>query len=229
MLVLGLGVAARFAEEHFVPTRTRRWSSSRAIFVDGLALVRRSRVILVIFAATFLVNGASDAWGRLYPKQLLRHGFPTAPDPIVWFTALGIVGLLIAAIVLRMAQKRLEAIAARRDYALAALVGTGGLLLAAVPAGPALAGAATLLVTGVTVPLTRTISTIWVNAETTSDVRATVHSFLAQSEYLGELVCGLLLALLARAAGLGPAIVGCAVLFALTAALMLASGSGRRG
>jgi hypothetical protein len=193
--------------------------------VDGLALVRRSRVILVIFTATFLVNGASDAWGRLYPKQLLRHGFPTAPDPIVWFTALGIVGLLIAAIVLRVAQKRLEAVAARRDYALAALVGTGGLLLAAVPAGPVLAGAATLLVTGVTVPLTRTISTIWVNAETTSDVRATVHSFLAQSEALGELVCGLLLALLARAAGLGIAIAGCAVLFALTATVMVAPGS----
>ena len=201
MLVLGLGVVVRFGEDHFVPTTTRRWSPSKAIFKGGLSLVRRSRVILVIFAATFLVNGASDAWGRLYPKQLLRHGFPTAPDPILWFTALSIIGLLLAAIVLRIAQRRLDAVAARRDYALAALIGAVGLLVAALPAGPALGVAATLLVTGVTVPLTRTISTIWVNDETTSEVRATVHSFLAQSEYLGELACGLLLAQLARAAG----------------------------
>jgi hypothetical protein len=104
------------------------------------------------------------------------------------------------------------------------MVGVVGLLVMARPAGAALGSAATLLVAGVTVPLARTIATIWVNAETTSDVRATVHSFLAQSEYLGELVCGVLLALLARAAGIGAAIAGCAVLFAMTAGLMLAPG-----
>ena len=118
--------------------------------------------------------------------------------------------------------------AARRDYALATIVGAVALLVAAIPANAALASAAALVIAGVTVPLTRTISTIWVNHETTSDVRATVHSFLAQAEYLGELVCGLLLTLLAGAAGLGFAIAGCAGLFAATAGLMIAAGSRRQ-
>ena len=60
-------------------------------------------------------------------------------------------------------------------------------------------------------------------------MKATVHSFLAQSEYLGELVCCLLLSLLARSAGIGYAIAGCAGLFGATAALMIASRSRRLG
>jgi hypothetical protein len=43
--------------------------------------------------------------------------------------------------------------------------------------------AAVLLVAGIALPLTRTIGTIWVNRQTSGDVRATVHSFLAQAEY----------------------------------------------
>jgi MFS transporter, DHA3 family, tetracycline resistance protein len=229
MLALGIHVTLRFREDRFVPTRTRRWAASWSIFTRGLSRVRGSPVLLVIFAATFLINGASDAAGRLYPKQLLEHGFPTEPDPIVWFTALGVAGLAAGAAALRIAQHRIEAVAARRDYALAATIGMLGLLALAIPdtsplGNAALGSAAVLLVVGIAIPLTRTITTIWVNHETTSDVRATVHSFLAQSEYLGEITCGLLLALLANVTTLGLALVGCAVLFAVTAGLMLSPG-----
>jgi hypothetical protein len=42
-----------------------------------------------------------------------------------------------------------------------------------------------LFVAGIAVPLTRIFGTIWVNRQTTADVRATVHSFLAQAEIPG--------------------------------------------
>src|SRR6266487_1322765 len=61
MMSLALYVALRFTEHNFVPTRTARWSASWSTFRRGVTLVRRSRAILLIFAATFLVNGASDA------------------------------------------------------------------------------------------------------------------------------------------------------------------------
>jgi hypothetical protein len=70
------------------------------------------------------------------------------------------------------------------------------------------------------VPLTRIIGVIWVNARTTSDVRATTHSFLAQAEYLGEVTCGLAIALIADLFSLPLALAGCAALFALTAGSM---------
>jgi hypothetical protein len=69
--------------------------------------------------------------------------------------------------------------------------------------------AAVLLVAGIALPLTRTIGTIWVNRQTSGDVRATVHSYVAQAEYIGEIVCGLTIAVVARFAGLSPALVTC--------------------
>jgi TctA family transporter len=84
-----------------------------------------------------------------------------------------------------------------------------------------------LLVAGIALPLTRTLSTIWVNRQTSGDVRATVHSFLAQAEYVGEIVCGLAIAVIARFAGLSPALVTCAALFAITILLILRRGTSR--
>ncbi len=220
MAALGLYVAFRFTEHNFVPTRTARWSASWNTFRRGVTLVRRSRAILLIFAATFLVNGASDAAGRLTPKQLLDLGLPSTPDPIVWFTALGVTGLVVGALVLRLVTKRINGAHAATDYALAALVGVLAMLLLAFARDPVVGAIAVVLLNGIVTPLTRVISTIWVNARTTADIRATTHSFLAQLEYLGEIVCGVTISAIARLTTLPLALTACAVLFAATAVLM---------
>lgn len=220
MTSLALYVAVGFTEQNFVPIRTARWSASWRTFRRGLTLVRRSRAILLIFAATFLVNGASDAAGRLTQKQLLDLGLPTDPDPIVWFTGLGVVGLIVGAIALRVVARRIDGDHARTDYALAAVAGVVSMLLLAFARDPVVGAIAVVLLAGIVNPLTRVIGTIWVNARTTADVRATTHSFLAQLEYLGEIVCGLTIAAIARLTTLPLALAACAVLFAATAVLM---------
>jgi MFS family permease len=227
MTSLALYVAFRFTEHNFVPTRTARWSASWGTFRRGVTLVRRSRAILLIFAATFLVNGASDAAGRLTQKQLLDLGIPTEPDPVVWFTALGVAGLVVGAVVLRLVARRISGAHAGTDYALAALGGVFGMLLLAFAWNPVAGAMAVVLLNGIVTPLTRLISTIWVNARTTADVRATTHSFLAQLEYLGEIVCGLTIAAIARLTTLPLALTACAVLFAATAVLMRSPGDRR--
>ncbi|TCC38462.1 MFS transporter [Kribbella speibonae] len=220
MAALGLYVALRFTEHNFVPIRTARWSSSWTTFRRGVTLVRRSRAILLIFAATFLVNGASDAAGRLTQKQLLDLGLPGAPDPIVWFTALGVAGLVVGAVVLRLVTQRINGAHAATDYALAALAGVLAMLMLAFARDPVTGAIAVVLLNGIVTPLTRVISTIWVNARTTADIRATTHSFLAQLEYLGEIVCGVTISAIARLTTLPLALTACAVLFAATAVLM---------
>ena len=235
MMSLALYVAFRFTEHKFeqttarlaplggvvgVPTRAARWSTSWTTFVRGVTLVRRSRAILLIFAATFLVNGASDAAGRLTQKQLIDLGLPTS---ILWFTALGVVGLVVGALVLRLVTNRINGRHAATDYALAALVGVLSMLLLAFARDPVLGAIAVVLLNGIVNPLTRVISTIWVNTRTTADIRATTHSFLAQLEYLGEIVCGLTISTLAGLTTLPVALTGCAVLFAATAVLMRSS------
>ncbi|MEU4393536.1 MFS transporter [Kribbella sp. NPDC023855] len=227
MLLLAFYLIVRFSEERFAGTRTARWSTSWSTFRRGLTLVRRSREILLIFLATFLINGAADAGGRLAPKQLLELGLPTAVDPIVWFTGLGFLALLIGTAALRIAEKRVDGRHARHSYALAAAIGAAGMAAFAIAPEPISASAALVIISGIAVPLTRIISAIWVNARTTSDVRATTHSFLAQAEYLGEVTCGLAIAMIANLVGLSLALAGCATLFALTAGLMRHRRTGR--
>ncbi|MER7245167.1 MFS transporter [Kribbella sp. NPDC000426] len=227
MMSLALYVAFRFTEHNFelaplggvvgVPTWTARWSTSWTTFVRGVTLVRRSRAILLIFAATFLVNGASDAAGRLTQKQLIDLGLPPS---ILWFTALGVVGLVVGALVLRLVTNRINGSHAATDYALAALVGVLSMLLLGFARDPVVGAIAVVLLNGIVTPLTRVISTIWINTRTTADIRATTHSFLAQLEYLGEIVCGVTISTLAGLTTLPIALAGCAVLFAATAVLM---------
>jgi hypothetical protein len=219
MLLLALYVVFRFREQRFVPTATRRWSASWAILVRGSTLVRRSRAIVVVFAATFLVNGAGDASGRLQAKQLVDLGLPS--DPVVWFTALGVLTLLVGAGALRIVESHIDGVrTARRGYVVACAAGAAGLVaLAGAPEGVT-ASAAVLLVSGIAKPLTRTLGTIWVNRQASGDVRATVHSFLAQAEYLGEIVCGFGIAVVAGLAGLSVALVTSAALFAIATLLV---------
>jgi hypothetical protein len=233
MLLLSMYVVARFSEERFVPATGPRWAASWTTFRRGLSLVRGSPELLRIFLATFLINGASDAAGRLAPKQLLDLGLPIRLDPIVWFSGLGVIALAVGALALRIAERRLDGQHARGSYGVATAigaVGTAGLAFAP----DAISGSVALIVmSGIAVPLTRVIAMIWVNARTTSDVRATTHSFLAQAEYLGEVVCGLLITLVAQLVGLPAALAGAAALFALTAAIMRqpgvrTAGAGRR-
>ena len=219
MLLLAFYLAFRFTEERFVPTRQARWSASWTTFRRGLSLVRRSPEILRIFLATFLINGAADAAGRLAPKQLVGLGLPRL-DPIVWFTGLGFVALVVGAVALRLVERRLDGEHARHSYQLSACIGAVGMALLAFAPDPVSGGVALVVMSGIAVPLTRVISMIWVNARTTSEVRATTHSFLAQAEYLGEVTCGLLIALLAGVVGLPVALAGSAALFGLTAVLM---------
>lgn len=221
MLLLGFSVLTRFREERFVPAVAgARWAASLRILRNGLSLVRHSRTILVIFAATFLVNGAADAAGRLYPKQLLAHGFPAAPDPVVWFATLGVVCMLAGAAALRVVQARVQG-NPRRGYGLAAAAGAAGLAVLALAHDWQTGCAALLLVRGIADPLTRVIGSIWVNHRTTGEVRATVHSFLAQAEYTGEITCGATIALLAQAFDLRTALLASATLFALTTTLVI--------
>jgi MFS family permease len=199
MVALGLYVVVRFTEHGFTPTRARRWQRSAAILRRGVALARRDHEILAVLAATFLINGAAAAYGRLYPKRLVELGLPDQSNPILWFTGLGIGTYAVGALALRIVEARIDGVGvARRVYAAACGIGVLG-LIALVGAPGYLAGSAgVLLVSGIAMTVTSAVGEIWVNRRTTSDVRATVQSFLAQVEYGGEILFGLALGAVAQ-------------------------------
>ncbi len=225
MAALGLFVAARFTERNFRPTREQRWSASLSIFRLGVSLARRDHEVLLVFVATMLINGAALV-GWLFPRQLVNLGFPS--DPVLWYTAFGICSSAAGFVALRIVEARLDGVGvARRVYALTCFIGMLGLVVLAVAPDALIGGAGVLLVSGIAFNVTRTVSVIWVNRRTTSDVRATVHSFLDQAECIGEIIGGFALTLLAQVAGISIALLASAALIAFAGALVARSRADR--
>ena len=229
MVALAAYVATQFPERRFQPATTRPVRRAFEVLKAGLTLARRDVQLLILFGATVLINGASDSSGRLYPRQLLAVGFPTAPDPIVWFTALSLAAFALGAVALWVVERRLHGLrVARAAYVSACGLAVGGVLLLSAAPGVPLASLGVLLMEGIGWPVTRAVGAIWANGRATREVRATVQSFLAQMEYAGEMVCGLAIAGLAGSSSLEAALLGAAGLVALAGLLALRSLGVRR-
>ena len=226
MFVLAAFVALRFVEHRLVPGRLHRWHAT-ALVRRGAGVTRRDHEVLIVITATFLVNAALMV-GWLYPKRLVALGFPN--NPILWYSALLVVTSFIGFLAMHYVERHIEGTGvARRFYALACLVGVLGLVVLATVPTALLAATGVLLARGITDSVTRPISVIWVNRRVTSDVRATVHSFLSQAESVGEIAGGLVLAVVARVAGMPVTFATAAALVAVTGMLVLRSRADREG
>lgn len=227
MALLALFVAARFSERNFNPVREKRWSASLSIFRLGVSLSQRDHEILLVFVATMIVNAAAMVtW--LFPRQLVNLGFPG--NPVLWYTVLGICASVVGVVALHIVEARIHGMGvARRLYALTCFIGVLGLIVLAYAPDALIGSIGVLLVSGIAFNVTRTVSIIWVNRRTPSDVRATVHSFLSQSESVGEICGGFALAVLARTTGISITLLTSAALIALTGALVAMLHAGHRG
>jgi predicted MFS family arabinose efflux permease len=216
MVVLGVLAVARWPESRRPqPSAAGRWNATVSTFRRGLAIARFDPAVALVLAATLLVNGGAVGFGRLFERQLLDLGLPTAPAPIVWFAAIAGVTAAIGAISLYWVEARIEGrTVANATYVVASGIAATGLVLFAHAPNIGFAIVASLLVRGVGFPTVRVAATILVNRRTTSDTRATVHSLLSQAENLGEILCGLLLAALAATWSPTITLVGSALLVA---------------
>lgn len=228
MVVLGAFVAVGFSEQNFTPTREHRWRESVATFRRGVTLARGDGEILLVLSATLLINSGAEAYDRLYPKRLIDLGFPEEPDPILWFTVLGVVLLVLGAIALRVVEQRIDGVGVpRRILLTSCLIGAVGMLLLGHAPNGAVGIAGTMLVGGIAWTVIRSTSVIWVNRRTTSDVRATVQSFLGQTESVGEICGGIVMAILAQATSITVALTASAALLTTAAIVVGRSRAGR--
>lgn len=177
----------------------------------------RDRTILALVFVTLLVNGAGDSFARIYPVKLVDVGLADGSEGTLWFTAISIMGFIAGIFALRGIENRIRSESgARRSMVIAGIAGAMGLGLFGLAPNLSIAVVALLVASGVAGPIARTVTTIWVNRRTSSDARATMHSFLAQAEYLGEIATA---SILAAFAGL----TGSVGAYALTGALFGAS------
>lgn len=201
MIGLGLLVVARWPESRR-PTATARgpWASSSAVLRQSVRVARADRVILLVLAATLLVNGGAEGFGRLFERRLFTLGIPTSFQPVVWFAALALVAAALGATTLYFVERRISGVGvAKRTYVAACGCGAVGLIVFAHAPNLQYAVAGALLVRGIALPTVRVAGTVMINRRTPSEARATVHSMLSQAENLGEIICGLGLAAIASA------------------------------
>ena len=225
MALVGLFVAIRFAEDNFTPHPGRRLTAWLEVLRRGARLARRDHEILLVLAATLLVNAASKVtW--LFPRQLVNLGFPN--DPVLWYTGLTVLAFALGAASLRLVEGKISGVGvARRTYAIACFIGTIGLVVLAFAAGAVVGSLGVLLAYGISFSVTRAVSVVWVNRRATGEVRATVHSFLGQAEYVGEVIAGVVLAVIAQAAGIEATLVTAAALVAIASAMVFRSRADR--
>ena len=227
-IALGVAVAVIFPEHGFTRADGDHLATSIRIFRSGLALARRDRQILLVLAATLLLNSGAEAIDRLFFRHLVDLGLPSNPDPVVWITALTIVGSLAGVLALRFVEARIDGDGApRRLYVMSvglAVVGTA--VMAAAP--EVLSGlAGTFLTRGIAWAVIPVVAATWVNRRATSEVRATVQSFLGQAESIGEISGGIALGAVAETSGIPLAYTFAASLFFLAALLVWRSSAGR--
>ena len=147
----------------------------------------------------------------------------------MWFTGLGIVAFAAGALALRLVEARIDGEGvARRVYAAACFLGALGLIVLAGAPSSIIGSAGVLLVGGIALTVTSAVGALWVNRRTTSDVRATVQSFLAQAEYAGEILCGVVLGALAQLTTITVAFACSAALIACAGVLVVRSRSDSR-
>jgi len=228
MLLLGPYVAVLFTEHNFTPVTEHRFAESRAIFKQGVSLARHDSQIFLVLGATLTLNSGAEAVDRLFNRRLVDLGFPEGSNPVVWFTLLGIVGLLAGVLALRFIEARVHGDGAPRRFYLwgAALAVIGTLILAWAP-NVWVGVAGTFVVRGLGWAIIPAVASIWVNRRTPSGVRATVQSFLGQAESVGEITGGILLGAVAQSSTLPLALTGSAGLFLLTVVIVTRSRAGR--
>ena len=175
------------------PDREREsWKALFVTFREGLSLVRKRQILLLIMAATVIHGAFTEGFDRLWTAHLLQN-FSLPPlgqlDEIVWFGIISAVAMPLTLAATEVIRRRLDVSDGR--LVAATLIGvyvvmicsvllfTLGESFALVLLGLWLTQAAR----GIRNPLMES----WINRHTESEVRATVLSIQGQADAFGQI------------------------------------------
>lgn len=211
LVLWGLVLVARMPETGFTRHSFSGRDRFRQLLGEGFAAARRPglRVLLV---ATIATGFASEAVDRLAVARLDEVGLQDSLDPALLVggatvaQSLGVMVLLAMFGRLMVARQLVTAM-----QILNAVTGLGVLLLARTSLlAAAIAG---MVLADMARGVARTVTVGWTNHFTDQVNRATVHSFVGQSQSLGEIGGGIVLGVLAREVGIGAALTASAIIY----------------
>jgi DHA3 family tetracycline resistance protein-like MFS transporter len=203
-----------------VPKSERQgWRSMAATFREGVAVVRRSRVLTTFAFIALFVGLYSEAWDRLGQAHLLESfAFPSIGslqlDPIAWFGLLNTAFILFSLLSNEVARRFVNTTqsshllrALQAIYASMAVL----ILIFAFSQDFYLSVVAMLLfdaIRSVSFPFVEA----WLNLQIASKVRATVLSMAGQLDAFGEIAAGPLLGSIGRLLSTQAALVASALI-----------------
>ncbi|MDE0678506.1 MAG: MFS transporter [Acidimicrobiaceae bacterium] len=207
------------------PAHTSAWKDAIALWKRGARLVRRNPSLLAVTLSATIAAGAWEANDRLSALRLFDLGLTQLDgrEAVLFFGAAWFVMSALAIPMMAWLRRRLDQAdqrTARRDAFLLArfltIAAAGALALALSPWFTiALIGWAILDVAGETA---YSLTEAMANRHTDSSVRATVVSFVGQSQAVGEVSIGLALGTVAQIVSVPFALAIAAALFAVSAA-----------
>ncbi len=207
--------------------RTSAWRDAVTLWKRGARLVGRNPSLLAVTVSAAIAAGAWEANDRLSALRLFDLGLTQLDgrEAVLFFGAAWFAMSALAIPMMMWLHRHLERseadeASARRDAFLLArfliIASTGAFALALSPwFAVALIGWAILDVAGETA---YSLTEAMANRHATSSVRATVVSFVGQSQAVGEVSIGLGLGVVAQAVSLPVALAIAAALFAVSAA-----------
>jgi MFS transporter, DHA3 family, tetracycline resistance protein len=221
-ITAAMGVVALtiMSETGFTPAGRQGRTRRRAMLDTagrGARLIRHVPALLLLVSATVFAGAATEGFDRLSEAHLLRDiGVPSflGSDPLWWFAALSIAGMLIGLVVANLLVNRVEspnaARMARVLFLLSALEILAGLGFAL--AGMFALAVAALLLYGLARSLVYPVYMTWLNQSIDDpSVRATVNSIASQADAVGQTAGGPVIGAIGKAISLPAALVSSAL------------------
>lgn len=223
-LVLAVTLLLVMPEQNFTRVPKGKQETFRHMgrsLVDGLALARRQRVVRSFLLISLIVGLSSEAFDRLWTVRILQDfNFPDflgTDSPVVWFTALSLIGTLVALasslVVNKVSPARVNALHPRGLLALLATLQVLGVAGLAVLGNLWLALAAMWLRDSA-IAVSLPIQAAWLNRNVDSHVRATTLSMNSQANAIGQVAGGPPLGGLANRTSVSTALITSAVVLA---------------
>lgn len=214
----GLVLARIMPESNFTRTPGEGVRESVAMFTDGLTQARSIPALRILVLVVFIGGLAKEAIDRLDIQRLEDVGLPDDVNVVVVIGAITAVKLAAAAGLLLVARRRAAGSGVVTSMALMITGVAIGVTLLAHMEILALAAFGLILQGGMSFATEPLVAT-WTNHFAADDSRATVHSFMGQSEAFGEILGGIALGLVAQFTTVPTAMTVSAGLFFIAALL----------
>lgn len=202
-------------ENNFSPTPIKEretFGAMKRTLVNGLRLIRESKVLLFIILTGLIFGMFSEGFDRLWtPYMLQSFTFPTIWNlkPVVWFGIISMIATILATVVTEVLNKKTDTY--NHKSTVKALFVVNLLLTLGVVvfglAGGFVAAVAAYWFASMFREARGPIYDAWTNQNLEPQVRATVFSMCSQANAIGQIVGGPILGVVASAIALRVSIV----------------------